>query len=373
MVRGPGGEDLRGQRGQRPGPRCAETRGAERSAESPAVRAHPAAGAARRAGALHAALRLCARALAALLLCAGTAAAALPEGAAVDLAREAWVPALLGQDGAARFRALDEMRADPDLARQALLLAVTDPAGAKERGRLIRHLAEFGRPEDLAPLLGRLERPGSAAERRATLGAVRALYPHYEPAADLAPVVAEFILLQTRLPQPYDAARENQWLLSARALEEYQRAAVPLDVIRAVAPLRDRPYPDRAALLGALQKLLAPADWRAWQEALAAPLAPLPPRLLIEGLLRVSLSQRGERPVLVQIGFDVWRAAFESEPPIGFVYVQPGEDARYEVPVRLIAPLAEAPVRIDLRLREVHHAPQPLYRKLLIPTMILPR
>jgi hypothetical protein len=291
----------------------------------------------------------------------------LPEGGAVDPAREAWIPALLGRSVPARFQALDEMRADPELARQALLLAVSDPAPLPERWRLIRHLAEFGMEDDIPALLAWLEKESDPMERRFVVGTAHALYPRYDPPADLARAAADFIFLQTRPPQPYD--REGLWALTPRTVEEHHRGGVPIDVIAALQPLRDRAFPDRAALVAAMQRALAPADWRAWQETLLAPLAPFPPRVMLEGILRVRLVNPADRPLLVRIGFGIWRARFESDPPPGFLYIRPGEEGRYEVTVRPIAPLSPNPVRIDLRLREAHRPAQPLYRKLIIPTM----
>ena len=298
----------------------------------------------------------------------GSAAAALPEGGAVDQARETWMPALLGKSWPERLKVLTEMRADAELARQALLLAVSDPAPLAERWRLLRHLAEFGQTEDIPVLLGLLENSRDPLERRFAAGSARALYPRYEPPADPGRSVADFILLQTRPPQPYDADRAGAWMLTPRMEEEFLRAEVPIDLVVALRTLRDRTYPDRAGLAAAMQKTLPPADWRNWQETLLASLEPLPARVQMDGILRVRVANPLERPLLVEIDFDIWRARFAGEPGRGLLFVKPGEEGRFEVPVRVIAPASPYPVRIDLHLREVHRPPQPLYRKLLIPT-----
>lgn len=285
--------------------------------------------------------------LLALAAAAGPAAAALPEGGAVDLARSAWEPALLGKSWPARFQALDEMRVQPELARQALLLAVSDPAPVDGRWRLIRHLAEFGQTEDIPVLLDLAAQTQDPMERRFAIGSARALYPRYEPPADLTRAVADFIFLQTRPAQPYDEAHAGAWTLTPRAEEEYLRTEMPIATVVALRALRGKAYRDEESLAAAMQKKLSPIDWKNWQETLLASLAPLPPRVQMEGILRVRVSNPLERPLLVQIGFGVWRARFDSDPGQGLLFVKPGEEVRYEVPVRLIAPVQLYPARID--------------------------
>ncbi|MCH7878618.1 MAG: hypothetical protein IH914_04805, partial [candidate division Zixibacteria bacterium] len=124
----------------------------------------------------------------------GTARALLPEGAITELARQSWMPALLGEDNGAWFRALAEMRRYPELARDSLLLALSLSESHSRRWRLIHHLGEFGAVGDIPALLTLLDDEPSERERTLVLGSSRALYPVFAPGADPAPDLASAVI-----------------------------------------------------------------------------------------------------------------------------------------------------------------------------------
>jgi hypothetical protein len=307
----------------------------------------------------------------AVLVAAGAdvsrAEAAAPDGAAVELARQAWMPALLGRDVNSRLDVLGQMRADPELAREALLLAVTSAEPVPGRWRLMWQLGEFGRVEDIPVLLARVTPESDPLEQRFALAAARALYPAFDQPADLSPTVADFLFIQTRPPQAYEPGREGTYTLTSRVFDEYHRAGLPIDILVTLKPLRDRSYNDRTSLAQSMQRVLSGSEWRLWQDTLLAAPEPAPPRAVLEGLLRVRLQNPGDRPLLVRVGYGLWRGRFDSEPPTALIYAPPGGEGRLEQPVRIVAPIQERGVRIDLRLRELYQQPQPLYRKLIVP------
>jgi hypothetical protein len=298
--------------------------------------------------------------------------AVVPEGGAVELARLSWQPALLGRESVPRFEALDQMRADPELARQALLLAATSPDTGAGRWRLTWLLEEFGHVEDIPALLTRAALDTDARDQRFTLAAARALYPGYDQPADLSRTVGDFSFIQTRPPQAFELNKPGTYSLTPHVFDEYHRTGVPIETIIALRPLRERTFNDRGSLSQAMQKSLGATEWKTWQETLLAQLEPAPPRAVLEGLLRVQIVNPGDRPLLVRAGFGIWRGQFEADPPTALLYAAPGGEARLEQPVRIIAPVQERGVRIDLRLRELYQAPQPLYRRLTVPVAVNP-
>ena len=313
----------------------------------------------------------CALLVAAALLLASPASvlALLPDGGAIELARERWVPPLLGENLGKRLEALAEMRRHPELARQALLVAIGDPGRVPRRWRLIHHLAEFGRMEDIPPLLARLEFVEDALERRIGTGTARGLYPAFAEGADLTGAVTDFVFIQTGPATPHDEEHDNTLPMDRGVFEAYHRAELPIELIAALRGLRGKSYTSRERLAAALEKALPERDWERWRKALLAPVEPLPPRVQLVGLLRVRVYNPTERPLLVRIGYGIWHGRFREPPEPAYLYVEPGAEARHDQEVRIAAVLSEVPIRVDLRLREVHQPPQPLYRKLYIPLL----
>lgn len=301
----------------------------------------------------------------------GTARALLPEGAITELARQSWMPALLGEDNGAWFRALAEMRRYPELARDSLLLALSLSESHSRRWRLIHHLGEFGAVGDIPALLTLLDDEPSERERTLVLGSSRALYPVFapgaDPAPDLASAVIEFIFIQTGTPQPYDTRREGTVTLDGDVFRAYYRTGLPAGVISRLQALRGKRFSGRDALAKAMEGRLKGRTWRKWGDALLQQAEPTPRRVMIEGILRAEVQNSAERPLLVAVDFDVWFGRFEPPPGQRLLYVLPGEIARLDQPVRIVSSVDGPPVRVDLGMREVHHAPAILFRKLYIP------
>ena len=301
----------------------------------------------------------------------GTARALLPEGAITELAQQSWMPALLGEDHGAWFRALAEMRRYPELARDSLLLALSLSKSHSRRWRLIHHMGEFGAVGDIPALLTLLDGDPSERERTMVMGASRALYPVFASEADrtqdLASAVIEFIFIQTGTPQPYDTRREGTVTLDDHVFRAYYRTKLPVAVISRLKSLRGKRFSSRDALAEAMEGRLRGRTWRKWEATLLQQVEPTPRRSMIEGILRAEVQNRAQRPLLVAVGFDVWFGRFERPPGQRLLYVPPGEIARLDQPVRIVGSVEGPPVRVDLGMREVHHMPATLYRKLYIP------
>ncbi len=83
-------------------------------------------------------------------------------------------------------------------------------------------------------------------------------------------------------------------------------------------------------------------------------------------MLRLRLRNPEPRPLLVAASFDAWAGRIEPRPGVGYLYMEPEGTASLDLPVRLIKPEGEPPLRLDLRLRELHASLTPAYQKLYV-------
>ncbi len=92
----------------------------------------------------------------------------------------------------------------------------------------------------------------------------------------------------------------------------------------------------------------------------------IPERVALEGTLRVRLRNPLQRPLLVRIRYEAWFGRFDPPPRAALLYVEPGEAARHDLPVRIVRRRERESVRVDLRMWEVQGAFVPTFQKLYI-------
>lgn len=306
-------------------------------------------------------------ALLVLLLAPEPGLAAKEGAAAPDPPPAPEILALLNADAAVQAGALDVLRRNPPAARAALVQALRREQPLQGRWRLIFRLMEFGAAEDVPLLLQLRAGAQNEWERRIAEGAARSLYNPVANATGLDSLVQDFSFIQTQPPAPVDDPARGKWMLTRWSLADYARYDVPLEAIKQVRTLRGKPFDTRAQLSEAIQKRLAPRDWKALQTRLQASLETIPARVQLEGLARVRLLNPLQRPLLLRISLDAWFGRYRDPPGDAWVYLEPNATVTVDLPV---APqgYAERPqVRLDLRLEEIDGGYLPGIHKLYLP------
>jgi len=286
------------------------------------------------------------------------------EVAPVDPAVE--LAPLLSEDSAQWFAELRELREYPEHARELLLAAIEQDVQLPRRWRIYHHMVEFGRMEDIPILLERLATVEDPLERTALRGAAQALYEPAHVGAELARAVEELSFLQTRAPVTLNSDKAGRLAVSRETFRELHLDGLPITVIRKLQPMRGHSYETEEGLGKALERSLNKKEWEAHRQELLAAVQRVPERVAQEGTLRVKLRNSLERPLMVRLRFEAWFGTFD--PPLEpvFVYIEPGNTAQHDLPVRIVKNRDRPEVRVDMRMREVHGGFVPTFQKLYI-------
>ncbi len=286
--------------------------------------------------------------------------AALPLDPVVELE-----PLLAGDTGE-WMAALAELRERPEQSRELLLAVVRDDPVLPRRWRLFHHLAEFGRLEDIPLLLERLAAVEAPLEKIALRGAAEGLYWPSGRGEALPFVVEEFSFLQTRGPVRLDGPGVGKPALSEESFRVLHGENVPVRVIRKLLALRGKTFETEARLNAALSRALGKKDWRTHRKVLLEAVERKTPSLAREGTLRVGLRNPLDRPVMLRVGFDAWFGRFD--PPLNpaLMYMEAGSSATLDLPARMVKREDGPPLRVDMRLWEVHGANLAAFQKLYI-------
>lgn len=276
---------------------------------------------------------------------------------------------LLSEEPAVRLQALSVLRQEPEQARESLLEVLPAQEAGGGRWRLIHHLAEFGRTEDIPRLMALLADTTDPRERETLRGVVRALHTPAPANADLSRVAQDFSFVQTTPPRQLADAQRGQWRLTDWSFAEMHRANLPIAVIRALEPLRGRGYPSREAAAEAMQHRLNDRRWRRHGEALAGWVEQDPTRVRLEGTVQARVGNLLDVPLLLEVTVDVWFADAAERPPRPWVYLLPGQSRQVELPLVLRGPESERGARLDLRVAQVEGGIIPTYYKLYLPLL----
>jgi hypothetical protein len=277
------------------------------------------------------------------------------------------VLALASGDPDREWPALAVLRHDPAAARTALLQALSRDPPLPGRWRLIFRLEEFGKAEDVPLLLQLRQQAQNPWERRIAEGAARALYDPAGAAPGIETVVQDFSFIQTRRPTPVDDPNQGKWMLTHWSLGDYNRDDVPLAVIKALRPLRGKPFGTRQQLADALARYVGPRDWKALHDRLLASAENIPARVQLQGLARVRLQNPLQRPLLLRVSLDAWFGRFREPPGEAWVYLDAGASQVVDLPVEPQGATDRPQMRLDLRLDEVNDGPIPDVHKLYLP------
>ncbi len=273
---------------------------------------------------------------------------------------------LLDEEPERWFAALEKLRAEPERARDLLVLAIEQGLESPNGWRIFHHMIEFGQAEDIPVLLRRLETAKTPLERKALRGAARSLYPAANQGEDLALAVQEFSFVQTGPPVALNGGKAGSVSLSRYVFQVYHRESLPVRVIRRLLPLRGRAFASEERLMHAMAGRLGKKNWKEYRDKLLEPVQPQPKMHVLEGLLRFQLRNPLQRPLMVRVAFNVWFARFEAEPEAKLVFLEPGATSRIDFPARVVKNQSRASVRVDMRMWEVNGPFIPIFQKLYV-------
>ena len=273
---------------------------------------------------------------------------------------------LLDDDVSNWLEALNVLRAKPERSRRVMMLAVQQDLKSPNRWRIFHHISEFGRAEDIPLLLQRIDTASTPLEKLTLEGSARALYPAAYQGEDLSFVVEVFSFAQTKPPETLDGRHTNKLVMSRDVYANYHREGLPIDVIKRLLPLKGRAYGGSESLQRAISRLLRKKQWEAHRELLLAPIEPVPEWMAQEGLLRFSMRNPLDRPLLLKVAFNAWGSRFDPEVAPRYVYLAPEATKQVDIPVRVVKSRETAAARVGMRLWEVNGPFVPIFQKLYI-------
>jgi hypothetical protein len=304
------------------------------------------------------------RRVALLALCCFALALAAPRTPAQGRAVPKEVQLLLSSDPDTWLPALDALRRLPN-ARELLVQALQAPS--ERRWRVIHALGMLGAAEDVPALAGLLGTSQEPLERRVLLGALQALLPPPPPNADLSTLIRDPVYVPGAAPSAIRSNQDDRFVVTELDLKTLHLDRIPVRVVERMYGLRGRSFESRAALKEAIQSRLTPKQAQDFGDRLVAPVLQFAPRAAAEGVVRYRVENPLTQPLLLTIDLGATSGRLEEAVPTRTLYLQPGQAAQIDQPVRVSGPREPGKVRIDIQPRSIQGLRIPEVFKVYVP------